>query len=64
MSNVFARKKSGRPRVDSEEIRARVLRAQVEAIENWAAEHSVTRAEAIRRLIELGLNVRPEPTDD
>ena len=38
-----------------------MLRPQVDAIENWAADNGTTRAEAIRRLIELGLKARSEP---
>jgi hypothetical protein len=57
--SIDARKKNrGRPRVDSEEVRARVERPLLIAIEQWIAsqpEPRPTRPEAIRRLLEKAL---------
>jgi hypothetical protein len=36
----------------------RVPRETVAAIEDWAAKNEITRSEAIRRLIELGLKAK------
>lgn len=59
MSNVFAgKKKMGRPRVDSDEVSARLQRSLLDKLEAWAEAHGVTRAEAIRRLIQKGLNTK------
>lgn len=56
MSTVFTgKKKMGRPRVDSEEVSARLQRPLLDALEAWADANAITRAEAIRRLIQLGL---------
>ncbi|MBL7237664.1 MAG: CopG family transcriptional regulator [Komagataeibacter hansenii] len=45
----------GRPPVESEQLRARAEMPLVRAVDAWAEVHHVTRAEAIRRLIQLGL---------
>ncbi|QHC34179.1 CopG family transcriptional regulator [Komagataeibacter xylinus] len=57
MSTLNARKKMGRPRVDSEEVRSRIQRPLLDHLDAWAEANSVTRAEAIRRLIARGLEV-------
>ena len=44
-----------RPRVDSDEVSARFRRSLLNAVESWATANHVTRAEAVRRLMELGL---------
>ena len=56
MSTHDARKKSkmGRPSVDSEEVRARIVRPMLDALDAWAADHGITeprRPEAIRRAL-------------
>lgn len=55
MSTLNASKKRGRPKVDSDEVTARLQRPLLDALEEWAEAHGVTRAEAIRRLIARGL---------
>ncbi len=58
MSTLNASKKrKGRPRVDSDEVSARLQRPLLDALEAWAADNGITRAEAIRRLIAKGLEV-------
>lgn len=37
---------------------ARLPRTLVEQIDNWATKHEISRSEAIRRLVELGLKVK------
>ena len=41
-----------------ETIPARFEPATITEIEKWAAEYDVSRSEAIRRLVELGLKVK------
>lgn len=50
-------RKVGRPAVDSEEVRARMPREQIERIDAWAAEQpdKPTRPEAVRRLVDKAL---------
>ena len=55
MSTLIARKKMGRPRVESEEIRSRVQQPLLGDLDAWAEAHGIPRAEAARRLIDLGL---------
>ncbi|QCI92132.1 ribbon-helix-helix protein, CopG family [Novosphingobium sp. EMRT-2] len=56
MSTINARKKPrGRPSVESEEIRARVQQPLLGRLDEYAAENDLPRAEAIRRLVEAGL---------
>jgi hypothetical protein len=59
MSTTDSAKKSrkGRPNVDSEAINVRIERAQLGNLDDWrrAQPDLPTRPEAIRRLIELGL---------
>lgn len=43
-----------RPPIDGQ-LRARATRSTVAAVDAWARANRVTRTEAIRRLIELGL---------
>jgi hypothetical protein len=52
-------KKRGRPATGKDPlISARVPAAIVTSIEAWGAMKGVTRSEAIRRLVELGLKAR------
>ena len=55
MSTLITRKKMGRPRVESEEARSRIQQPLLGQLDEWAKRHNVTRAEAIRRLIQKGL---------
>ncbi|MFT8334679.1 MAG: ribbon-helix-helix protein, CopG family [Acetobacter orientalis] len=51
-------KKRGRPATGKDPMLAgRVPAEMIEAVERWAAQHNLTRSEAIRRLIQLGLDV-------
>jgi len=52
--------KVGRPKVDSEEVRARIPRAQLNAIDTWRSAQidKPTRAEAVRRLIAVALEIK------
>jgi len=52
---ITGKKRKGRPRVDSDEVTARLQRPLLDALEAWAEAHGTTRAEAIRRLIQRGL---------
>jgi hypothetical protein len=51
------KKKMGRPKVDSELLTARFVRADLDAIDAWSAAQPDTpsRPEALRRLVRLGL---------
>jgi len=52
------KKKTGRPRVDSEAVNVRFMRQSLGALDAWIAgqpEPKPTRPEAIRRLVEKGL---------
>jgi hypothetical protein len=55
MSTDDARKKSkmGRPSVDSEEVRSRMQRPLLDAVDAWSAHHpdKPARAEAVRQLL-------------
>jgi hypothetical protein len=58
--------KGGRPATGKDPlISARVPPATIGAIDTWAGNNGVTRSEAIRRLVELGLTVKPRsaPTE-
>jgi hypothetical protein len=59
MSTVSSAKKSarGRPSVDSEAVNVRIERPQLSKLDDWRRSQPdlPTRPEAIRRLIELGL---------
>jgi hypothetical protein len=54
------KKKMGRPpgKRFSETIPARLEPQTISAVEAWAVAHDVSRSEAIRRLVELGLTVK------
>ena len=57
MSTVFSakKKKTGRPRVDSEAVNVRLERRLLDPLDLWIAEHAdpkPTRPEAIRRALE------------
>lgn len=41
--------------MDSEEVRSRVQQPLLGELDAWAEAHGITRAEAIRRLIQKGL---------
>ena len=55
------KKSRGRPagKTYSETIPARLEPATVESLDAWASANDVSRSEAIRRLVELGLSVEP-----
>jgi hypothetical protein len=57
---ISVRKKPrGRPPTGQDPlISARVSSGVLSAIEAWRARHGVTRSEAIRRLVELGLKAK------
>jgi|TARA_R100000501_G_scaffold15113_3_gene27457 hypothetical protein len=52
-----AKKKIGRPPVDSEAVNVRLKRGQLDALDKWrkAQGDDPSRPEAIRRLVELGM---------
>lgn len=50
----------GRPPIEGDQLRARAPSSLVRAVEEWAYANRVTRTEAIRRLIELGLKATSE----
>lgn len=50
----------GRPKVDSEEARSRIQQPLLGELDTWAEDHNITRAEAIRRLIQKGLEAYKE----
>jgi hypothetical protein len=55
------RKKIGRPPTGAESVHLRVLPDQAAAIDAWISKQKdadLTRPEAIRRLVELGLKVK------
>jgi Ribbon-helix-helix protein, copG family len=41
-------------------VSSRIPEATVGAIDKWAAHNETTRSDAIRRLVELGLKVKPK----
>jgi hypothetical protein len=61
-----AKKKIGRPSVDSEAVNVRMERPQLSALDAWIAaqpDPKPTRPEAIRRLLQLGLEAsKSQPT--
>jgi hypothetical protein len=64
MSNSVdvARKKRGRPATGKDPdpfLTARVPQDTIDAIERWAASGKISRSEAIRRLLKLGLERMP-----
>jgi Ribbon-helix-helix protein, copG family. len=53
------RKKNGRPATGTEPLYGvRIADELMGRIEKWAGENSASRSEAIRRLVELGLNAK------
>lgn len=60
MSTLIARKKMGRPRVESEEVRSRVQQPLLGELDVWAETHNLSRAEAIRRLLKIGIEASKE----
>lgn len=65
MSTLNTRKKQkGRPRVESEEVRARVQQPLLRNLDAWAETSGVTRAEAIRRLLQIALENPPCGSDE
>lgn len=46
----------GRPPVESEQLRSRAEMPLVRAVDAWAEKNGVTRAEAIRRLLQISLD--------
>lgn len=51
-------KKRGRPPTgERSHIAARVSEEEIKEIDEWAAQRALTRAEAIRQLVQLGLKV-------
>jgi hypothetical protein len=56
---VHQKKKRGRPATGKDPlVSARLPQPLVDQVEGWSASNSVTRSEAIRRLVELGLKVK------
>jgi Ribbon-helix-helix protein, copG family len=54
------RKKAGRPATGTEPLYGvRISDDLMGRIQKWAGENSASRSEAIRRLVELGLKVKP-----
>lgn len=69
VSRVFsAKKKMGRPRVDSEAVNVRFVRETLEALDIWRdaqPEPTPSRPEAIRRLVDKALTrFKPKRTSD
>ncbi|MDF7673534.1 CopG family transcriptional regulator [Acetobacteraceae bacterium ESL0709] len=64
MSNINStiKSKKGRPKVDSEAVNVRLLRPALVALDDWrrAQGDLPNRAEAIRRLIQKGLEAEQE----
>lgn len=55
-------KKRGRPATgERSHIAARMSGEEIKKVDEWAAQHGVTRAEAIRQLVQLGLQTH-DPT--
>lgn len=55
-------KKRGRPATGKDPMLAgRVPAEMIEAVELWAKRNDLTRSEAVRRLIQLGLNAVCQP---
>lgn len=64
-STSRTRKSRGRPSTGARSVHLRLLPDLIKAIEGWAARQqkgrNLTRPEAIRRLVELGLTVKAKP---
>jgi len=53
---VQPKKRRGRPATGKDPLlTVRAPDAIIQAIEDWAAKNEITRSEAVRRLVELGL---------
>lgn len=63
MSIDSAKKSRGRPKIDSEAVNVRMERTLLNAIDRWRADEpdQAGRPEAIRRLLEAGLQVPRSP---
>jgi hypothetical protein len=60
---VQIQKAAGQPPTGTDPlISTRAPTAVIAAIDAWAASDGASRSEAIRRLVELGLAVKPKPT--
>jgi hypothetical protein len=61
-SNIsdIGKKRIGRPPVNAVAVLVRIPPAELEPIDNWTAKQKepMTRPEAIRRLVELGLKAK------
>jgi Arc/MetJ-type ribon-helix-helix transcriptional regulator len=56
---VNLKKKRGRPATGRDPVSAvRLPKDLTKAIDTWGEEHEVSRSEAIRRLVELGLKAK------
>jgi hypothetical protein len=56
---VQPKKRRGRPATGKDPLlTVRAPKATIRAIEDWATKNAVTRSEAVRRLVELGLTVK------
>jgi hypothetical protein len=51
-----ARPGAGRPPVDSQQVAFRIPRLDLAAIDTWARANGCSRAEALRRLANIGLD--------
>lgn len=56
-----AKKRKGRPTIDSEAVNVRMARPMLNAIDAWITGYdpSMTRPEAVRRMIEIALLQQP-----
>jgi Ribbon-helix-helix protein, copG family len=56
---VQPKKRRGRPATGKDPLlTVRAPRTIIEAIENWAEKNEISRSEAVRRLVELGLKAK------
>jgi len=55
------KKKTGRPRIESEQVKSRVRQPLLGKLDAYAAGAGIDRAEAIRRLLEKALAVERRP---
>ena len=56
---VHPKKRRGRPATGKDPlVSARLPQPLIDQVEQWSASNSVTRSEAVRRLVELGLKVK------
>jgi hypothetical protein len=62
-TKVHPKKKRGRPATGKDPlVSARLPRPLIDQVEQWSVPKRVTRSEAIRRLVELGLTVKTKAT--